>query len=245
LALAALVWPAVGHWCRRLAETLVALVLSKLVVAAVLSLAAGAVAGGLGASDGGNGGGFASVVTGMALLLIAVLAPFTLLRLIPAVEAGAVAHLESTRHRLKSAAGSAREGGNLALDTVKNLGSSPEEFGVGSVGTVAVGTATGGTGAVVGAAAGAAGAGGAAAAGAGGAGEAAAAGAGGGAEGAAPGTGGGDGAGRSVSINMLTGTEGAFTSHEVEAGGDEGPPERGGPASGAAQSRSGGAHDDE
>ena len=66
LALAALVWPPIAHWCRRLADTLVALVLSKFVVAAVLSLAAGAGAGGLGVSSSGNGGGFASVVTGIA-----------------------------------------------------------------------------------------------------------------------------------------------------------------------------------
>ncbi len=108
LALAALVWPSVAHWCRRLADTLVALVLSKFVVAAVLSLAAGAAAGGLGVSGSGNGGGFASVVTGIALLLIAILAPFTLLRLVPAVEAGAVAHLESTRHRLEERSGLTR-----------------------------------------------------------------------------------------------------------------------------------------
>ena len=75
LALAALVWPAVAHWCRRLADTLVALVLSKLVVAAVLSLAAGALAGGLGRRGGGSGGGFAAVVTGIALLLIATWRP--------------------------------------------------------------------------------------------------------------------------------------------------------------------------
>jgi hypothetical protein len=48
LSLAALVWPPVSHWCRRLADTLVALILSKLVIAAVLSLAVGALAGGLG-----------------------------------------------------------------------------------------------------------------------------------------------------------------------------------------------------
>jgi hypothetical protein len=117
LALAALVWPAVAHWCRRLADTLVALVLSKFVIAAVLSLAAGAVAGGLGLSGSGDSGGFSAVVTGIALLVIATLSPFTLLRLVPAVEAGAVAHLESTRHRLQGAARAAvRTGGNLALD---------------------------------------------------------------------------------------------------------------------------------
>ena len=36
LALAGLVWPAVSHWSRRLADTIAALVLSKLVIAAVL-----------------------------------------------------------------------------------------------------------------------------------------------------------------------------------------------------------------
>jgi hypothetical protein len=125
LALAALVWPAVAHWCRRLADTLVALVLSKLVVAAVLSLAVGALAGGLGVSGSSEGGGFSSVVTGIALLVIATLSPFTLLRLVPAVEAGAVSHLESTRHRLQSAARApVRTGGNLALDLARGGGAS-------------------------------------------------------------------------------------------------------------------------
>jgi hypothetical protein len=120
LALAAMVWPAIAHWCRRLADTLVALILSKLVIAAVLALAVGALAGGLGAETGptgaGGGGGFAAVVTGIALLLIATLSPFTLLRLIPAVEAGAASHLESARHRFHSAAKAPLTAGNLALD---------------------------------------------------------------------------------------------------------------------------------
>ena len=46
LALATLVWPSVSHWCRRLVETLAALILSKFVIVATLSLAAGAVASG-------------------------------------------------------------------------------------------------------------------------------------------------------------------------------------------------------
>ncbi len=137
LALAALVWPSVAHWCRRLADTLVALVLSKLVVAAVLSLAAGAVAGGLGLSGSGDGGGFASVVTGIALLVIAMLSPFTLLRLVPAVEAGAVAHLESARHRLKGVAASpVRAGGNLALEQMNRIKEKSQGGAAASVGTV-------------------------------------------------------------------------------------------------------------
>ncbi|MGH9047062.1 MAG: hypothetical protein ACRDVW_07085, partial [Acidimicrobiales bacterium] len=39
LALATLVWPAISSWCRRLVETVAALVLSKFVIIAVLSLA--------------------------------------------------------------------------------------------------------------------------------------------------------------------------------------------------------------
>jgi hypothetical protein len=120
LALAALVWPAVSHWCRRLAETIAALVLSKLVVAAVLSLAAGALAGGVGGMGSGDvSGGFAAVVTGIALLFIATTAPFLLLRLVPAVEAGAVLHLEGARHRLQQAPVRA---GMLALDLAGGSG---------------------------------------------------------------------------------------------------------------------------
>ncbi len=122
LALAALVWPAVAHWCRRLADTLVALILSKLVVAAVLSLAAGALAGGLGVTA-GPGGGISSVVTGVALLLVATTAPFTLLRLVPAVEAGAISHLESARHRLRQSAQAPARAANLALDVAGAAGS--------------------------------------------------------------------------------------------------------------------------
>ena len=90
LALATLVWPAVSHWCRRLVETLAALILSKFVIVATLSLAASAIA---------SGGNFSSVLAGGALLVIATFVPFAILRLIPAVEAGAVGHLEGLRQR--------------------------------------------------------------------------------------------------------------------------------------------------
>ena len=52
LALATLVWPSVSHWCRRLVETLAALILSKFVIVATLSLAASAVSSG---TAGGGG----------------------------------------------------------------------------------------------------------------------------------------------------------------------------------------------
>jgi hypothetical protein len=98
LALATLVWPAVSHWCRRLVETLAALILSKFVIVATLSLAAGAVSSGTSGS-GDHGSGFSSVLAGGALLLMATFVPFAILRMIPAVEAGAVAHLDGLRER--------------------------------------------------------------------------------------------------------------------------------------------------
>ncbi|MGH3577589.1 MAG: PDZ domain-containing protein, partial [Mycobacterium sp.] len=77
LALASLAWPAIAHWCRRLVDTLVALILGKFVIVSVLSLAAGALAGGTGstptgaggADRSGGGGGFGAVLAGAALLL--------------------------------------------------------------------------------------------------------------------------------------------------------------------------------
>ena len=98
LALATLVWPAVSHWCRRLVETLAALILSKFVIVATLSLAVGALASGT-AGTGNHGAGFSSVLAGGALLLMATFVPFVILRMIPAVEAGAVAHLDGLRER--------------------------------------------------------------------------------------------------------------------------------------------------
>lgn len=93
LALAALVWPATSHWCRRLAETLAALILSKFVIVAVMSLAVGAMSG-----EGGPSG-FTGVLAGAALLILATLSPYALLKIIPAVEAGAVSHLEGLSRR--------------------------------------------------------------------------------------------------------------------------------------------------
>ena len=94
LALAALVWPAVSHWCRRLVETLAALILSKFVIVATLSLAASAVGSGT-----AGGSSFASVLAGGALLVLSTFVPFSILRLIPMVEAGAIGHLEGVRQR--------------------------------------------------------------------------------------------------------------------------------------------------
>ncbi|GEM_PF-1282379 len=101
LALAGLVWPPTAAWARRLAETLGALVVAKLVIVAVLVLAAAALL------RPGRGAGPAAVVEGTALLGLAVASPFALLRLVPVVEAGSVAHLEGSGRQLGRRAASA------------------------------------------------------------------------------------------------------------------------------------------
>jgi type IV secretion system protein TrbL len=92
LMLAGLVWPATARWTRRLIETLVALILSKFVIVAVISLATAAMA------DPG-GGGFGTVMGGAALMLMAALSPFALLKLMPAMEGAAMTHLDRMRPR--------------------------------------------------------------------------------------------------------------------------------------------------
>lgn len=123
LALASLVWPAVSHWCRRLVETLAAIVLSKFVIVAILSLAVGAL---------GSGSGFAAVLAGGALLLLAAFTPFTLLRLVPVIESSAAAQLEGARHRVRQAWGSVPTGAaSFALRQARQLGDVPGTPGIG------------------------------------------------------------------------------------------------------------------
>ena len=95
LALASLVWPAISHWARRLTEILAALVLSKFLIVAILSLAAGAVASGTSDSQGMD-----TALAGAALLLLAAVSPYALLRLVPMAE-GALA-AEGLRQRAQS-----------------------------------------------------------------------------------------------------------------------------------------------
>ena len=117
LALAALVWPAVSHWARRLVDTLAALILAKFVIVAVLALAAGELA---------HARGFAAVLGGAALLLLAGFAPWSLFRLIPALEAGAVSHLEGTgRQVARNATGPTRSLAHAALGAAQVAGLGP------------------------------------------------------------------------------------------------------------------------
>jgi len=87
LAFAAMVWPARRVWALRAVELLVALILSKLAVVAVLTLGGAA----LEQSPG------ASWLTGLVLLVLGLFAPWAMLRLIPFAElaAGGAGHLRA------------------------------------------------------------------------------------------------------------------------------------------------------
>ncbi|MGI8707619.1 MAG: hypothetical protein ACR2LG_05405 [Actinomycetota bacterium] len=87
MILAGLVWPAAMRWTKRLIEILIALILSKFVIVAVISLATAALA------DPG-GGGFGTVMGAAALMLMAAFSPFALLKLVPMVEGAAIDHLQ-------------------------------------------------------------------------------------------------------------------------------------------------------
>jgi hypothetical protein len=93
LAYAAFVWPSFRRVVRRLAELVVALVLSKVVIAITLAAAASALAsnapaGGIVASGEAKLG---TLLVGTIMFGLAVFAPFLVLRLFPPVEAAVVA----------------------------------------------------------------------------------------------------------------------------------------------------------
>lgn len=77
----AMIWPATARWCRRLIEVLIAIILSKFVIVAIMALAAA----GLGQSRADDA--FQGVLAGAALMLLAAFSPFALLKLIPLAEA--------------------------------------------------------------------------------------------------------------------------------------------------------------
>ncbi|MGC9220986.1 MAG: hypothetical protein ACP5H2_06490 [Solirubrobacteraceae bacterium] len=81
LGFAASVWPARRVWATRLIELLVSLILSKFVIVAVLSLAGAAFSGGI--------PGISTLLVAMALVLLSVFAPWTLMRILPFTEIAA------------------------------------------------------------------------------------------------------------------------------------------------------------
>ncbi|MGI8808576.1 MAG: hypothetical protein ACR2KK_12160 [Acidimicrobiales bacterium] len=90
IGFATYIWPVLSVWLRRLVEVIVALVLSKLVIVAALSLAGSALA----AQE-----GLAALVGGAGMLLLAAFAPFALFKLIPIASMAATASLEGQGRR--------------------------------------------------------------------------------------------------------------------------------------------------
>ena len=90
LALATFIWPAAATIAKRSVQVLTALVLSKFVIFATVWLGTSVLAG-----DSSIDG----ALEGAGILLLASFAPFALLKLVPVVEVGAIAHLDGLVRR--------------------------------------------------------------------------------------------------------------------------------------------------
>ncbi len=110
LAFAAFVWPARRVWATRAVELLVALILSKFAIVAVLSLGGSA----LGQSP---FSGATSMLVGLVLVTLGALAPWAMLRLVPLTEmaSGAAASLHGESWRLRRAGALANSTARAAL----------------------------------------------------------------------------------------------------------------------------------
>jgi hypothetical protein len=113
LAFAALAWPARRIWAIRAVELLVALILSKFAIVAVLSL------GGAAISASAGHFGITGLMAGAVLIMLAALSPWALLRLVPLAEIAAGA-AGSLRGELRS--------GGLSVDRGMALATSGEEW---------------------------------------------------------------------------------------------------------------------
>jgi hypothetical protein len=97
LALSARVWPAARGMFRKLCELGVAIIVSKFAIALALALGAAALGGG-GPDPAGAGSAevaatdLSGLLAGATLMLVASFTPFVVIRLVPVVEAAAVAH---------------------------------------------------------------------------------------------------------------------------------------------------------
>jgi hypothetical protein len=115
LFFAAMVWPARRVLAIRAIETLIALILSKFAIVAVLTLGA--------AAFGGGASGLSSSLVGATLVVLAVLSPWALLRLLPlhevaAAAAGGLSH--GPRAALQGA-------GGTVYDAMRGNGAQPDE----------------------------------------------------------------------------------------------------------------------
>ncbi|HUA02781.1 MAG TPA: hypothetical protein VMB27_02685 [Solirubrobacteraceae bacterium] len=103
LAFAAMVWPARRIWAVRAVELLIALILSKFAIVAVLSL------GGAAISSGADHGSVTAVMAGAVLIMLAAFSPWALIRMIPLAElaSGAAGTLRAELGRANQAGGDA------------------------------------------------------------------------------------------------------------------------------------------
>ncbi|MGH3143850.1 MAG: hypothetical protein ACRDO9_12085, partial [Gaiellales bacterium] len=104
LTFVAMIWPATSRWARRLIELLVAIILAKFVIVAILSLASAALTNT--SLVEGDGNTFERMIAGSALLVLAAWSPFALLRMIPMMEVAA-AGVVSQRSAIGSATAAA------------------------------------------------------------------------------------------------------------------------------------------
>lgn len=129
LAFASLVWPARRKWAIRSVELLVALILSKFAIVAVLAL--GGAALGHGPSE-----GVAGMLAGFVLVTLGAFAPWVLLRLLPLAElaSGAVSSLRSEGRaigsHLDAAEGRAEYAGEWAALVAARLRSPLDDAGI-------------------------------------------------------------------------------------------------------------------
>jgi hypothetical protein len=117
VAFAALAWPARRIWAVRGVEILVALILSKFAIVAVLSLGGAAIAASIGHED------VSGLMAGTVLIMLAALSPWALLRFVPLAEVSAGAgaalrgELRSTRASAQRAVGHAESGADSLART--------------------------------------------------------------------------------------------------------------------------------
>ncbi len=169
LGFAGLLWPAAAKWFKRLAEGLLALILSKFVITAIIGVGAAAMASGSFSAK-----GFGNVVMGTAILLLSVFAPYALFKIIPVAELGLLAGFEGMSRRPMSAAtGAVNHASNTQMllasraggSTITSSGGAAHAAGGGPGGGAPIGVGGGSTASASGAGGAGAAAGGAAAGG--------------------------------------------------------------------------------
>ncbi|HJS92886.1 MAG TPA: hypothetical protein VJ741_01385 [Solirubrobacteraceae bacterium] len=121
LAFAAITWPARRIWAIRAVELLIALILSKFAIIAVLSLGGAAISGSIGHAS------VTGLMAGTVLIMLATMSPWALLRLIPLAEiatgaAGALrGELRSATDSANHAVGYAHSGADWASATAASM----------------------------------------------------------------------------------------------------------------------------